>query len=210
MKINGFTNNNLPNVGNFINQSIGNASNENEINHNHKPDSNKIISELSSKLGLNDNQILSLKNIFQKNAPENQDDLATIQASGDKVAMKAKMEENFNKINSEIKSILTSEQSSKFDQLVEEKKSNFANMRNHEMHGKPDVSKMTSKLSSQLSLNDNQMIELKSLLNKTFNDKISENNTNFKEKIDLLNDSIIGILNDEQKTKFTSLIKNKL
>lgn len=85
------------------------------------PDINKMVSDLTSMLGLNDNQMIQLKSILQKSFSENESSQSTSSTdatANSKYSMRTKMKEKMDQMNNSIMNILTSEQQDKFQTFL--------------------------------------------------------------------------------------------
>ena len=90
----------------------------------HQPPSiEQIVSQLTAKLGLNDNQMIELKKIIQTNMKSMDEERETNMAQGvDKKTGMENMKAGMDKMNEQIKSILTPDQITTFDKFLEESK----------------------------------------------------------------------------------------
>jgi hypothetical protein len=179
-----------------------------------KPDANKIVSELTSKLGLNDNQVIAIKKLVQNSL--SQDPMSALNTSStDSTSAKKAMESKMNQLDSDISDLLTADQKSAYEKLVADRKAN-APQGDQGGPGQgdgnpPNATQITSMLTSKLGLNDNQQIEIKSLINqslKSQSDSSDSSSDTQKTSMDKLNESIKSLLSADQKTAFEEMLNS--
>lgn len=177
-----------------------------------KPDASKAINELTTKLGLSDEQASKLKSILEQNLSE---------TSSSSIPDRSEMQSRMEKTDNAIKDMLTDEQKVKFEEITAERKSNMGDKAGKMPPPPPpsqssesglDSSKFVSQLTAQLGLNDNQMSDVKKILNKSMTEiqdsmqsgsNISQDTID--EKLESMNESINSLLSEDQQKKFSSM-----
>jgi hypothetical protein len=94
--------------------------------------------------------------------------------------------------------------------------------KHHKHHHPPSVDSMLSQLTAKLGLNDNQMADLKNILNKSLssltstdqsgqvqNGSTNANNSQTKSILDNMNMQIKGILNPDQLATFNNMLQTQ-
>ncbi len=175
-----------------------------------KPDANQIVSMLTSKLGLNDNQVIDIKRLIQKSLSE--DPSTALQSSTDGSAAKKSMDAKMEQLDSDIESLLSDDQKAAYEKLVEERKNNAPaggpgqGMPPQGGGAPPSATDITSMLTSKLSLNDNQQLEIKSLIQQSMKSAQNSDSSDRDSAMQKLNDNIKSLLTSDQATAFEKLI----
>jgi hypothetical protein len=87
-----------------------------------RPSIETMVSQFQAKLGLNDNQMIDLKKIFQKSFSAMDEEMKSNQTQNfDPKTMHSKMKANMDKMNEDINGILTDEQKTAFSKFLEER-----------------------------------------------------------------------------------------
>lgn len=177
-----------------------------------KPDANQIVSMLTSKLGLNDNQVIEIKRLIQQSLAD--DPSSALQSSTDGSAAKKSMDAKMEQLDSDIESLLSDDQKVAYEKLVEERKTNGPDGGQQGMPPQgggtpPSASDITSMLTSKLGLNDNQQLEIKSLIQQSFKANQNGDSSSRDTAMQKLNESIKSLLTSDQATAFEKMISGE-
>lgn len=161
-----------------------------------RPTTNQILSNLTSALGLTDNQQIEIKKILQNATSE--DPFAGLGAGSDFASLKKAADQKRDQTDEAIKKVLTEDQKAIFEKMKTDMKARGPEGK-PPTNAKPDASKIVSTLTNKLGLNDNQQIELKSI-------DETEDESAKKTIFDAMNESVKGILNEEQTSIFENFL----
>lgn len=87
------------------------------------PSTDQMLSMLSSKLGLNDNQMAEIKTILQKFNASREEEMSTEETqSEDQNAKKAEMDSKMEELNNSIMNVLSDDQKTIFQSMISSRK----------------------------------------------------------------------------------------